>query len=455
MAKKRQNQYKTITPKLRSKWLAPSYSAGRDGHICGYGEEAYELKEQFLKDGYYFFRAVAEALATVGYTEARISKNRAGMAVSGDVTARFRKPGEQGGIYADFANFGGMTDICYNPQQRQDNLRIMARSYETLPSGSERTGPNRWIAISDSLTLAKQLLAGVGGDWVARDELEQRIEELNTKSSRKKRTRNKKKQQAEPQAPPAPAVEQRSMFGDDGALAPDLASQDTPDTKTADPADRPQPGDVVDDPGSIWDGAEVISVYTREDLENDHNAVSVVRVGDAQYTEARTLRNLRQQGIENTTDGQFVHLDIWGAQSGLPAVPVLLDRQVWADVQDIPKRLEGLADIKGRLWDVVAGAGLRAQILARQQRTIRDDHDPTQWGAIPYQIELPIKRHRRKTYFLRAVYDRDAPFILITQDEHREAEAERQATTRRVMRQIQRDAQRAVDARRAEQEAAV
>jgi hypothetical protein len=227
--KRQQHQYTTITPRVRRLWLAPSYAV-QDGHICGYGEEAYGLKEQFLKDGYAFFRAVAEALATVGYTEARISKHRAGMAVSGDVTARFRKPGEQGGIYADLANVGGMTDICENPQPRQDNVCILARSYETLPSGSERTGPNRWIAISDSLTLATQLLAGVGGDWGARDDLEQRIEALNTKQpgSHQKRPRTQQ-QRVATQAPPAPAVEQRSMFCDDGALAPDMVSQDTPE----------------------------------------------------------------------------------------------------------------------------------------------------------------------------------------------------------------------------------
>jgi len=225
--KRQQHQYTTITPRVRRLWLAPSYAASGAGDICGYGEEAYGLKEQFLKDGYAFVRAVAEALATVGYTEARISKNRAGIAVSGEVTARFRKPGAAGGIYADVANVGGMTDICENPQPRQDNVCILARSYEALPSGSERTGPNRWIAISDSLTLATQLVGWIAGDWGARDELEQRIEALNTKSSRKRRTRTQQ-QRVATQAPPAPAVEQRSMFGDDGALAPDLASQDTP-----------------------------------------------------------------------------------------------------------------------------------------------------------------------------------------------------------------------------------
>jgi len=226
--KRQQHQYTTITPRVRRMWFAPSYAAGGAGDICGYGEEAYDLKEQFLQDGYAFFRAVAEALGTVGYTEARISKNRAGIAVSGDVTARFRKPGEAGGIYATLANVGGMTDICENPQQRQDNLSIMARSYEQPHSGSERTGPNRWIAMSDSLTLARQLVGWIAGDWGAHDELEQRIEALNTKQPR----RNQKRTQQQPaatQTPPAPAVEQRSMFGDDGALAPDLACQDTPE----------------------------------------------------------------------------------------------------------------------------------------------------------------------------------------------------------------------------------
>jgi hypothetical protein len=198
--------------------------------------------------------------------------------------------------------------------------------------------------------------------------------------------------------------------------------------------DQPAPEAAQDEgtsvvaPGSFWDGAEILSVYTRDDLNADHDAVSVVRVGEPRYDEQGNLRDLSGKGgIENRPDGQFVDLDVWGAQAGLPRIPTLLDQQIWADIQAIPSSQEGLADLKGRLWDVIAGAGLRAQMLARQGKA---------WEQIAYAITLPVRGRRRRTYYLLAIHDRAAPLVHIKRDERAEAAADRQAATRRIVRQM-------------------
>lgn len=202
--------------------------------------------------------------------------------------------------------------------------------------------------------------------------------------------------------------------------------------------------DVGAAPDSLCDGAEGIAVYTRDDLNTDHNAVSIVRVGEPIYDAHGVLRDMSAQGIHTSADGQRVNLDVLGVQAGLPAVPILLARQVWADIQDSPTRLTGQADLMGRVWDVIAGAGLRAQIMRRRKRTVHDDADPTVWTDMHYQIEMPVQRRQRTTSFLTAIYDRHGPCILIAQNAQAEAEAERKAEARRMLRQIQRDAERAV-----------
>jgi hypothetical protein len=83
---------------------------------------------------------------------------------------------------------------------------------------------------------------------------------------------------------------------------------------------------------SIWTGAEVISVYTRKQAIEDGELVDVT-----EWASSRT-----------------------GFHGGF-TVPVAFTGTLWAAIEGIPKRLEGIADVRGRAHDVLWMASLAAQ----------------------------------------------------------------------------------------------
>jgi hypothetical protein len=78
---------------------------------------------------------------------------------------------------------------------------------------------------------------------------------------------------------------------------------------------------------SIFADADVISVYTRG------------------------------QAIE---DGVLVDVSETAREAGF-RIPVALTAAVWATVEAIPPKLEGIQDVQGRLWDVLWMANLAAR----------------------------------------------------------------------------------------------
>lgn len=76
--------------------------------------------------------------------------------------------------------------------------------------------------------------------------------------------------------------------------------------------------------GGLFDGAPVIHSYTRA------------------------------QALE---DGELVDVTEWAsAEKGIIGgfkIPVAMTRALWAAVEDIPERLEGVADVRGRAHDVL------------------------------------------------------------------------------------------------------
>jgi hypothetical protein len=69
----------------------------------------------------------------------------------------------------------------------------------------------------------------------------------------------------------------------------------------------------------VWDDAEVISTYTRE------------------------------QAIE---DGVLVDVSEMACEASFK-VPVAITRAVWEDINDIPPSRKGVEDWRGRLWDLL------------------------------------------------------------------------------------------------------
>jgi hypothetical protein len=81
-------------------------------------------------------------------------------------------------------------------------------------------------------------------------------------------------------------------------------------------------------------------------------------------------------------DGVLVDVSAVAKEAGIK-YPVALTRAVWADYVEVPKGLEGLQDVKGRLWDVLwmfcravanaerDGAMITFQLYVQMKRGIR------------------------------------------------------------------------------------
>ncbi|MEK7254515.1 MAG: DUF6573 family protein [Bacteroidota bacterium] len=72
----------------------------------------------------------------------------------------------------------------------------------------------------------------------------------------------------------------------------------------------------------------------------------------------------RRQAIE---DGVLVDVSSVAKEAGF-IIPVAVTAAVWADVNDIPKRFQGIQDIQGRLWDLLSM--LRFAIRNNRDRSV-------------------------------------------------------------------------------------
>jgi hypothetical protein len=71
--------------------------------------------------------------------------------------------------------------------------------------------------------------------------------------------------------------------------------------------------------------------------------------------------------------------------------PVALTDALWKDINDIPPRLAGIADVEGRLWDVLWMGRLAARAVAPDEPACR------------YELLMPVGNQRARRYWVRAV----------------------------------------------------
>ena len=115
-------------------------------NVNGYTDSAASVKADFLRTGRKVLKAVGKALAAKGYTEADIRTNKAGMAVSGEVSADFFKPGEPNGIWLQWSESGvggGGASILYRWTARREDGK------------HTETGPNQWLSVGTEVDIDK------------------------------------------------------------------------------------------------------------------------------------------------------------------------------------------------------------------------------------------------------------------------------------------------------------
>jgi hypothetical protein len=208
---------------LEESYAGPRRSGSRqtDWAIWGYSDEAQERKDVYLRDGRRFWRAVAQNLALVGYTEAIVTANPAGIASSGEVYGRFRRPGDErtliAWMQACIDPWGPPIWDAYmgdpaaataagrsHPPERPDHLRAIAhwQGPPPHPGHSASTGPNVNLLLLPSEIMAQVLLREVMQQPDLADQLAQHL--TRTPAKRTRQT-----------ALPSEAPAQLSMFGTD------------------------------------------------------------------------------------------------------------------------------------------------------------------------------------------------------------------------------------------------
>lgn len=94
-------------------------------------------------------------------------------------------------------------------------------------------------------------------------------------------------------------------------------------------------------------------------------------------------------------DGVLVDLSEWGGPKGIMggiALPWAATRSVWLEVEAIPERLEGLADVRGRAHDLLWMATLA--VRGAMRRVKQGERADGRWA---FQCILPVKGSRKQT----------------------------------------------------------
>ena len=110
----------------------------------------------------------------------------------------------------------------------------------------------------------------------------------------------------------------------------------------------------------------------------------------------------REQALE---DGVLVDLTEWASSTkgfmGGFTCPVAVTQALWADIEAIPKSLEGIADVRGRAHDVLWMASLAVRSMIK--RDIRD-------GG--FKVILPSRGTRKRTRILRVTFTETEGFTI-------------------------------------------
>src|SRR5687768_2631650 len=112
--RKKTNPYKT---------LSPNYSS-----IVSYPDP--EVKDKFLREARAILKEAGEILREYGIETLQINVNKAGIAVSGEVTTYYKKPGEEIGVFVEIS--AGCIGSSYN-RTRTDSIELRACTERFVP----------------------------------------------------------------------------------------------------------------------------------------------------------------------------------------------------------------------------------------------------------------------------------------------------------------------------------
>ena len=112
----------------------------------------------------------------------------------------------------------------------------------------------------------------------------------------------------------------------------------------------------------------------------EHHSQQLFNQGDLIHSYTRT---------EAIADGVLVDVSEWASATtgfhGGFTVPVALTAAVWADVEAIPRRFQGIQDVRGRAADLLWMAALAAR-------------RNTKGAAVLFEVLLDVGRTRRQQY---------------------------------------------------------
>ena len=140
-------------------FLQGDYAAGQYSMspIHGYNSVDQARKDRFLHDGRAFLRSVGEHLRAMGFTEQEVWANSGGIAVSGEVYARYFRPGQARHIFIAIEGAAFSEELS----PREDSVTFLARWEQDRPNGrGNESGPNCWLNPNfSSASTAKCLVA--------------------------------------------------------------------------------------------------------------------------------------------------------------------------------------------------------------------------------------------------------------------------------------------------------
>lgn len=145
---------------LKALFLKEDYAAGQYSMspIHGYNRVDQGRKDQFLQDGRAFLRSVGEHLRTLGFSEQEVQINRAGIAVSGEIYARFFRSGQDRHLFVAVESSAFSEELS----PREDSVTFLARWERDRPNGRGReSGPNCWLNPNFSSASTARCLATV------------------------------------------------------------------------------------------------------------------------------------------------------------------------------------------------------------------------------------------------------------------------------------------------------
>lgn len=153
-----------LAPDFSYSTCYPTDADGGLKTVHAYSDQAAERKRKFLHDASQLLLAVGRELRAYGFTSSKVSKNEAGVAVSGEVYGHYAQPwGERevfltvdttcmNGIISPPAEPGEPLRMLFAMTTRKDGVVVVGRWYGPRPKarGSAPMGPNVYLDANHS-----------------------------------------------------------------------------------------------------------------------------------------------------------------------------------------------------------------------------------------------------------------------------------------------------------------